>query len=132
MDNPQEHTNFLLETLWVMFAYGPWHLAAGMAVSSVAVIWASRCIRRRFRLPILATAVLVLWIAMFIAADSGYQAWQGSPNAPDDAYSDTGPIFFLLAGWLPSWGVTYLLLLLFQLIFQRPRVSPPPLPSKSR
>jgi len=23
MDNPQEHTDFLLETLWVMFAYGP-------------------------------------------------------------------------------------------------------------
>ena len=103
-----------------------------MAISSVAVIWASRCIRRRFRLPILVTAVLALWIAMFIAADSGYQAWQGSPNALGDAYSDTGPIFFLLAGWLPSWGITYLLLLFFQLIFPRPPVSPAPLPSKPR
>ena len=129
MDNPQGHTYFLLETIWVMLTYGLWHLASGMAISSVAVIWASRCIRRRFRLPILVTAVLVLWIAMFIAADSGYQAWQGSPNAPDDAYSDTGPIFFLLAGWLPSSQIVFLLLLLFQRIFPRPPGSPPPLPS---
>ena len=104
------HDNFLLETVWVMCAYGTRYLAGGIAISSVMVIGASRCVRLRFRLPILFAAVLVLWIAMFIAADSGYRAWQGIPNVPKEAYSDTGPIFFLVAGWVPGTAIAYLLL----------------------
>lgn len=102
--------HFLLETVWVMFGYGASYLATGMGTASVVVVGASRCVRTRFRLPILFAAVLVLWIAMFIAADSGYRAWQGIPNVPEEAYSDTGPIFFLVAGWLPSAAIAYLMM----------------------
>jgi hypothetical protein len=112
--------DFLSETVWVMFAYGAWYLASGLAVSSVIVIGASRCARLRFRLPILFTAALVLWIAMFIAADSGYRAWQSIPNVPKEAFSDTGPLLFLAAGWIPGIAVAYLLLRICWWISPRP------------
>ena len=89
--------NFLAETIWVMCTYGAWHLAWGLAISSMIVIWASRRMRLSLRMTLLVAATLALWIAMFIAADSGYRAWQGIPNPPDEAFSDTGPIFFLSA-----------------------------------
>jgi hypothetical protein len=84
--------------------------------------------RLNFRKALLAAAILPLWIAMFIAADSGYRAWQSIPNAPEEAFSDTGPIFLLLAGWLPSFGVVFLLLRLCQQIFPQRPASPPELP----
>ena len=102
--------HFLLETVWVMCAHGTRYLAAGIVISLVMVIGASRFSSRRFRLPILFATVLILWIAMFIAADSGYRAWQSIPNVPKEAYSDTGPILFLMAGWVPGTAIAYLLL----------------------
>ena len=120
------------KTVWVMCIYGARHLAWGLPISSVIVMWASRRTRLSLRVALLVAATLALWIARFIAADSGYRAWQSIPNPSDEALADTGPIFFLLAGWFPSWGIVYLLLLLFQRIFSRPPVSPPgppPLPT---
>ena len=95
-----------------MCAYGVSYLASGMAIALVVVIGASRCVRLRFRLPLLFVAALALWTAMFIAADMGYRAWQSIPDPPEEAYSDTGPIFFLVAGWLPGAAIAYLLLLI--------------------
>ncbi len=121
------------KTVWVMFRYGdPRYMTWGMAISSLIAFWASRRMRLSFHIVLLVAAILPLWIAMFGAADSGYRSWQGSANAPAEAYADTGPIFFLVAGWLPSWGIVYLLLLLFQRIVPLPPVSPPPLPSNPR
>lgn len=118
------------KTVWVMFRYGePGYMALGMAISSLIAFWASRRMRLSFHMVLLVAATLPLWIAMYGAADSGYRSWQGSANAPAEAYADTGPIFFLIAGWVPSWGIVYLLLLLFQRIFPRPPVPPPALPS---
>jgi peptidoglycan/LPS O-acetylase OafA/YrhL len=118
------------KTVWVMFRYSePKFMAWGMAISLLIAFWASRRMRLSAHVALLVAATLPLWIAMFLAADSGYRNWQSSANAPAEAYADTGPIFFLIAGWLPGWGIVYLLRLLFQRIFPRPPVSPPPLPS---
>ena len=123
----------VLKTVWVMFRYGdPRYMAWGMAISALIAFWASRRMRRSFHVALIVAAILPLWYAMLMAADSGYRNWQGSANAPAEAYADTGPIFFLIAGWLPSWGIVYLLLLLFQRIVPRSPVSPPPLPSHPR
>ncbi|MGA0899743.1 MAG: hypothetical protein ACO3SO_04995 [Luteolibacter sp.] len=109
------------KTLWVMFRYGDtMYMALGMVFSSLIAFLASRQMRRGSYVALLVAAALPLWIAMFRAADSGYRKWQGSANAPADACADTGPIFFLIAGWLPSLGMVYLLQLLFQRIFPRP------------
>ena len=121
------------KTVWVMFRFGdPRYMAWGMAVSSLIAFWASRRMRRSFHVALIVAAILPLWYAMLMAADSGYQNWQGSANAPAEAYADTGPIFFLIAGWFPGWGIVYLLVLLFQRIVPRSPVSPPPLPSHPR
>ena len=121
------------KTVWVMFRYGePRYMAWGMAISSLIAFWASRRMRLSFHIALLVAATVPLWIAMYRAADSGYRNWQGSANAPAEAYADTGPIFFLIAGWLPSWGIVYLLLLLFQRFFPRLPGSPRPLPSHPR
>jgi hypothetical protein len=123
----------VLKTVWVMFRYGePKYMAGGMTVALLIAFWASRRMRLSIQVALLVPGILPLWIAMYLTADSGYRNWQGSANAPAQAYADTGPIFFLIAGWLPSWGMAYLLLILFQRIFPRPPVSPPPLPSNPR
>ena len=95
--------HFLLEAIWVLFTYGWPSLACGLAISTVMVLWGSRRVHRRSRMAVLAAAILVLWIALFIGVDSGYRAWQSLPNPPKEAFSDTGgPFSFLFAGWLPS------------------------------
>ena len=102
--------HFLFKTYWVMFTYGLSYLAIGLCIATVLVVLASRCSKLSFRLPILFMAVVVLWGSMFIAADAGYREWQSIPNAPAEAFSDTGPIFFLVAGWLPGAAIAYLML----------------------
>ena len=123
----------VLKTVWVMFRYSePKYMAWGIAISLLIACWASRRMRRSFHVALIVAAILPLWYAMLMAADSGYRNWQGSVNAPAEAYADTGPIFFLIAGWFPSWGIGYLLLLFLRRIFPRPPVPPPPLPSNPR
>lgn len=113
------------KTVWYMFRYGdPKYMAGGMAISTLIAFWASRRMRRSFHVALIVAAILSLWCAIYMAADSGYR------NCGDTA--DTGPIFFLIAGWLPGWGIVHLLVLLFQRILPRSPVSPPPLPSYPR
>ena len=112
--------NFLQETVWVMLTHGLVYFVCGLALSFALVIGASRCARLKFRLPILLGAILVLWVAMFVAADSGYRAWQQIQNSPEEAFSDTGPMVFLLLGWLPGSVILSALLLLCRRIFPLP------------
>ena len=114
--------NVLQETVWVMLTHGTAYLVFGLAISIAMVIGGSRCVMLRFRLPILSGAILALWVAMFISADSGYRAWQQLPNPPEQAFSDTGPIIILVLGWLPSLVIASLLLLLSRRFFP---LSPP-------
>jgi hypothetical protein len=94
--------HFLVETVWVMFTYGTRILAGGLAVSLPILLVGSLCPQRILRLALLAVAILVLWGAMWVSAENGYRVWQSGPESSEEAFSDTGPIFFLLAGWLPS------------------------------
>ena len=54
------------------------------------------------QLPLLLVGVLCTWAGLFLASDHGYRVWQGGPNPPDEAFADTAPIGFLLAGWIPG------------------------------
>ena len=112
--------NFLQETVWVILTHGPVYLVCGLALSFAIIFGASRCVKLRLRLPILFSAILVLWIAMFVAADSGYRVWQQIPNPPEEAFSDTGPFVFLFLGWLPGSVIASALLLLCCRIFPLP------------
>ena len=109
-----DHSYFITEAFWVIFTYGLKYTVCGLAVSSLMVLWGSRCVQRGWRIAFLGVAIIVLWFAMFAAVELGYRAWQCIPNPPEDAYSDTGgPFFILFLGWLPSMvilGIEYLLL----------------------
>ncbi|MEY4326946.1 MAG: hypothetical protein RIS24_3117 [Verrucomicrobiota bacterium] len=122
-------SDYLTKTIWVMCNYGAQHLAWGLGFSVPIVFYASRRKRLGVIVTLLIFATLILWFASFVAADSGYRAWQGSPNHPPEAYADTGPILFLAAGWIPSSGFVYLLLHLFRRSIPRPPVLPPSPPS---
>lgn len=107
-----------------MFRYGDLNdMVPGLAISALMAFWASRRMRRSFRVALITTAIPSLWSAMYITACAAHRPVRGA---------DTGPIFFLVAGWIPSWGIVYLLMLLFQRIFPSPPVSPPPLPLHSK
>ena len=78
------------------------------------VIWGFRRERRGSRMAVLAAAILILRIAMFVGVDSGYRAWQSIPNPPEEALSDTGgPLLILFLERLPGvivLGIEHLLL----------------------
>ena len=97
-----EHSFFITEGFFVLFKYGWLELIFGMCISSVTIAFASRCEKLKLRLFLLAVATVALWILMFVGVNSGYSDWQGIKDPPDDAFSDTSPIFFLLVGWLPA------------------------------
>jgi hypothetical protein len=107
------NNHFLVETVWVLCTYGIKYFAWGLAISFLILIFGSSRARLIPQLVFLLAAILVLWVAMFVAAEAGYSAWQSMPDPPDEAFSDTGPIFFLLVGWLPSFcilGIVHLAL----------------------
>ena len=64
--------HFLLEAVWVLFAYGWPSVACGLAISLVMVIWGSRRVRHGSRMAVLAAATLVLWIALIVGIEYGY------------------------------------------------------------
>ena len=54
------------------------------------------------QLPLLLVGIFCTWAGLFLASDHGYRVWQRGPNPPDEAFADTAPIGFLLAGWIPG------------------------------
>jgi hypothetical protein len=95
--------HFLREAVWVLFTYGWPYLAGGLAISALMVLWGSRCKRRCSRKTVLTAAVIVLWLALIVGVETGYHAWQTTPNPPKEAFSDTGgPAVVLFLGWLPG------------------------------
>ena len=61
-----------------------------------------------------------------VGTETGYRTWQNQPNAPEEAYSDTGgPFTALFLGWAPSLallGIFYAVLL----VTRGSQVSAPP------
>ena len=117
--------HFLLEAVWVIWTYGRASLICGLVISLVMVFWGSRRMRRRLRMAALATATLVLWIALIVGVTYGYNAWQSIPDPPEEAFSDTGgPGSVLLAGWLPSSVVLGIVHLILRLCCRSPGSQP--------
>lgn len=101
--------HFIIEAFWVVFTYGWVSLACGLALSVALVVWGSRRKQIRSRMAVLAAAILLLWIALIVGVEYGYNAWQSIPNPPDAAFSDTGgPFFMLFLGWLPSFVLVWI------------------------
>ena len=119
--------HFLLEAVWLLFTYGWPSLACGLTISSAMVIWGSRRVRRRSRMAVLAAATFVLWIALVVGIEYGYNAWQSIPNPPDEAFSDTGGVFVMLfLGWVPGGTILGIAHLFLRLCWQQPRTEIPP------
>ena len=85
-----------------MLTHGAKYLGVGLALAVFIVIAGSRSSVTAIRLGLLAIATLALWFSSVISVEVGYSVWQSTPDPPDDAFSDTGAIFWLVAGWLPS------------------------------
>jgi hypothetical protein len=68
-------------------------------VTSTAAAWS-----RSFVLPLvlLPLGVIAFWATIFLGSDLGYRAWQGIPNPPDEAYSDSAPAGLMILGWIPG------------------------------
>jgi chromate transport protein ChrA len=93
----------LEEMLWVMWTYGLQFAVGGLLAALLITIWSSSQANSGLRMGGLVFATLALWFGLFLAVDSGYRSWQGIPNPPEEAFSDTGgPFFMLFLGWLPS------------------------------
>lgn len=76
-------------------------LAPGAAVALGVTIWGAGR-GGLVRVVTLLTGVLVLWGCLLGGVGAYFEAWQGTPGAPEDAFADGGPLVFVLfAGWLP-------------------------------
>lgn len=103
-----------------MLTYGAKYLEGGLAIAVFIVIAGSRSSVTAIRLGLLAMATFALWFSTVISVEVGYSVWQSMPDPPDDAFSNTGAIFWLVAGWLPSG-------LLLGALYRILRVAWPPL-----
>ncbi|MCP4834864.1 MAG: hypothetical protein GY895_08875 [Phycisphaera sp.] len=81
------------------------------------------------QIPLLLVGVFCTWAGLFLASSHGYSVWQGGPNPPDEAFADTAPIGFLLAGWIPAGVLVGLVFGVALLFFRRQRRSRRPRPA---
>ena len=51
---------------------------------------------------LLIVCVLFVWGSLLGGVGAWFTTWQTMPNAPDDAFNDTGIIGIMLIGWLPA------------------------------
>ena len=76
--------------------------ATGLLVSLVSGVLAA--INRSWwgRVPIFLVGILGVWFGLFLGSEKYFRVWQTIPNPPDEAFSDSGPMVFLFAGWVPG------------------------------
>ena len=107
-----------------MLTHGAKYLGVGLALAVFIVIAGSRSSVTAIRLGLLAIATLALWFSSVISVEVGYSVWQSMPDPPDDAFSDTGAIFWLVAGWLPSGLLLGALYRLLRVAWPPPKTIP--------
>lgn len=98
----------LLRWSWE-WPYGDSHHAAfrtifgiGAALGVIASLLAAGNRSWFGRIPLLLVGTLCAWAGLFFASEKYFRVWQSSPDPPDEAFADTGPIGALLAGWIPG------------------------------
>ena len=106
--------HFLLETIWILCSYGAGYSLGSLLIALLLVAWGSGRKRVGVRMALLGTAVLILWIGLILVAKQARVLWQGIPEPPQEAFSDTGePFVVLFMGWFPALvllgGVHFLL-----------------------
>jgi hypothetical protein len=74
----------------------------GAALGVVAALLAARNRSWFGRIPLLLVGTLCVWAGLFFASEKFFRVWQASPDPPDEAFADTGPLGALLAGWIPG------------------------------
>ncbi|MCP4835225.1 MAG: hypothetical protein GY895_10730 [Phycisphaera sp.] len=81
--------------LWTLFG-------VGFGVALLACILAA--VNRSWlgRIPLLLVGILALWAGLLLGSDGYFRVWQAMPNPPDEAFSDSGPSFLLIVGWIPG------------------------------
>ena len=115
--------------MMVLWKYQRLPALVGMTVASALAIGACRMDRTGVRMICLSLAVLVAWATLFLGVDAGYRAWQGTPNAPEEAFSDSaGPFVFLFLGWVPALIFVTGVVALSGLFARRESSGAPPVP----
>ncbi len=111
---------------WIVAGVG---LAAGVAAAVLAA-WNRSWLGR---IPLLLVGIVAVWAGLAFGHDKYYRVWQALPDAPDEAYADSGPVATLLAGWIPGGifvvGVFLPALLVFSWKRKQRRSLAPPLPT---
>lgn len=54
-------------------------------------------------------AIFFFWAGLALASDLGFRAWQSIPDAPPEAFNDSGPAAAMLMGWLPATVFCFLI-----------------------
>ena len=126
--------HFLLETIWILCSYGAGYSLWSLLIALLLVAWGSGRKRVGVRMSLLGTAVLILWIGLILGVETGYRAWQGIPEPPQEAFSDTGgPFVVLFMGWFPALvllgGAHFLLCLCHLKLLSCAAGQPPKLPN---
>lgn len=94
--------NLIPEHLWVLWTYGRLPFLLGWIPACLSVVIGSGSqgvVTRGF---CLGFGILLMWGGYFMGVEIGYRTWQGLPNPPDEAFSDTDGASGLFLGWLPS------------------------------
>ena len=58
------------------------------------------CLHLAYGLPLGIAAGV--WASLLFGSAAAYRAFQAQPDAPPEAFNDTGPVGALFLGWLPS------------------------------
>ena len=74
----------------------------GLAVGTVSSVYAASSRFLFVRLCAMCVGALCFWAGLLFASDKFYRVWQATPNASDEAYSDSAPVGVLVLGWLPA------------------------------
>ncbi|MEO1718376.1 MAG: hypothetical protein AAFR76_14850 [Planctomycetota bacterium] len=79
-----------------------WHIGVGLAIGGSGGLYAGWTRSWIARGLLLTECVIFFWAAFVGGVGAWFTTWQSMPNAPDDAYDDTGILGAVLVGWVPA------------------------------
>ncbi|MEM1183497.1 MAG: hypothetical protein AAGI53_00700 [Planctomycetota bacterium] len=75
---------------------------------------------------LLPECIVFVWGAFVAGIGAWFLAWQRMPNAPDEAFNDTGALGAVLVGWIPAVflvGIAFTASFLASRLLERPRAD---------
>lgn len=79
-----------------------WHLGVGALISGGGAMYAAWSRSWTARILLLLECFVFFWASFLGGVGAWFTTWQSMPNAPDDAYNDTGIFGAVVIGWIPA------------------------------